>query len=435
MKPLSKDTEAKLVTAVEKTAALVNAGQQPNDAIVKVATEMSLPAGHVGLVVHAYNTGRTAQQRNAGDNPLEKAADFDMANADQILERLYPGTVKTAAAVAREQAVSFEYAVPPTGMLQRREKRARRAETVDWKMCDPPPPRPGDPVTRVKRAYNRHVENNKQIDEARRLASASYDKSAAMLDDVVTYLRTPGHLPYGDAKLEVTRRFGAIGTSIMEKAAALWPRATKEAATGQLAPPKDRIYDLVGGLIDELTRHNQLKVAYEKTAAARRQDSETTLRPFVQPLSRSILEDSSEKQAASPFAWGVTGGMTKDLLDGVAKKISPPDDSKLLQHSLSQLTDPQHEAELRNIRTQAMLQDLMTNDDVIKGYEPDDVLTAFNEIGEVAPRAIDQRLIMQTLLRKRLAQGQLDPYEVDQLLSMEGKLKSRNEVPDVRSFA
>jgi hypothetical protein len=109
------------------------------------------------------------------------------------------------------------------------------------------------------------------------------------------------------------------------------------------------------------------------------------------------------------------------------KYMQPPSTQSLVNQNMSALTDPQHESNLRNIRMQAMLQDLMTNDPVIAGYDPEETLSAFNEIGEASPRAADQRLVMQTLLRKRLSQGVLDPFEVDQLLGIEGKLRSRDQ--------
>jgi hypothetical protein len=41
----------------------INAGADPDDTIVKVASERSVPPGHISLILAAYNTGRTTRHR------------------------------------------------------------------------------------------------------------------------------------------------------------------------------------------------------------------------------------------------------------------------------------------------------------------------------------------------------------------------------------
>jgi hypothetical protein len=120
MKSLSAADESRVMAAIEKTADYVNGGLTPNDAIIKAAEEAQIPPGHVNLMVHAYNTGRTARQRQVGDTALEKAADFPLADAGVVLEALYPSQVKTAAQTVREHVLSPEYQLSPRGMLERR---------------------------------------------------------------------------------------------------------------------------------------------------------------------------------------------------------------------------------------------------------------------------------------------------------------------------
>ena len=143
MQPLSKEAEQKLIGAIERAAGYVNEGMAPNDAIVKSASESHIPAGHLNLMVHAYNTGRTTKQREQGEGTLEKAADFQLADADVVRDRLFPKDVKTAAQIELAHVVSTDYAVSPTGMLQRRKaamaKEAAAAVALPEKTWTPPP--------------------------------------------------------------------------------------------------------------------------------------------------------------------------------------------------------------------------------------------------------------------------------------------------------
>jgi hypothetical protein len=98
---MSGDAERRLVGALEKVADLVADGSAPDEAIAKVASAAGLAPGHVQLMANAYNIGATTRRREDGSTPLDKAADFRVADASAIVAGLYPDTVKSAADVAR----------------------------------------------------------------------------------------------------------------------------------------------------------------------------------------------------------------------------------------------------------------------------------------------------------------------------------------------
>jgi len=117
--------------------------------------------------------------------------------------------------------------------------------------------------------------------------------------------------------------------------------------------------------------------------------------------------------------------LTKGI--GEQLQIAKPTE-KLIKGDLEKLLDPRHEENLRQIEVNAMLNDLMANDEVISGHEPESVLRVFNEISQLAPRTSHQKMLIRALLRKRLQYGgdQVDPFEVQQLLDVENKLKERD---------
>jgi hypothetical protein len=111
---MTKEGEARLRDALDSVVDLVNAGTNPDDAIVKVASQRAIPPGHIGLMVAAYNTGRTTRHREAPSLLLDKAADFPIADAPTILERLYPSKVKSAAAIERDSGVHVGHSLSPS---------------------------------------------------------------------------------------------------------------------------------------------------------------------------------------------------------------------------------------------------------------------------------------------------------------------------------
>lgn len=90
--------------------------------------------------------------------------------------------------------------------------------------------------------------------------------------------------------------------------------------------------------------------------------------------------------------------------------------------------DPVHDAEMSRIKTQAMLNDFLANDPVISTYDPDEVLTAFNQVSQLVPRASLQPAVMRGQLRKLLQQQDaMEPFEANQLVEVEKGLKSVQE--------
>jgi hypothetical protein len=441
MKKLSKEAEDRLMGAIEKTAKLVNDGDHPNAAIVKAAQEDGIPPGQINLMVHAYNTGRTTRQRQEGGSPLEKAAEFPLADAKTVLDKLYPDKVKTAGEITRDTTVSLEYAVPPTGMLQRRARREmlKQGQNIDWRkwsrggeevVAEDPGPLPGDPAERMKKAYCHAERLQREVNEARRKQAVAMDKMATTFNDITEYFRQPGSTPIPIVKEQAFLLHGGKGRQLIDEVVKVTPGLAKMAmhkvSNYRLGAADGEIYGLISQFLDELDHYHQCKQAHNTLLKEHAETAEALLRPFAE-RPQSVLTElgystSPEKQAVAvmPTLYGASA--IKNLLAGGGEDAG----KKETDDALAKLTDPAHEAELRNIRAQAMLQDMMVNDPVIAGYDPNEALDAYNDIVSATPRAADQRVVMQPLLRKRLEQGALDPFEVDQMLGLEEKQKKIN---------
>jgi hypothetical protein len=133
----------------------------------------------------------------------------------------------------------------------------------------------------------------------------------------------------------------------------------------------------------------------------------------------SILVGQSEPDQPSKTASFMSGMMGGGIAKGVSSAIEPFDQAKEITKLKDDLSDPGHEEALRGIRTQAMLADLMSNDEVISGYDPDEVYSAFNEMSGLAPRASEQVALSRPWLRKRLSQGAMESFEAGEMANVE----------------
>lgn len=605
MRSLSKEAESKLISAIEKAAALVNDGAAPTDAIIKSAREHDVPAGHINLMVHAYNTGRTTTQREKGESTLEKAAEFPLADAADVLKALYPETVKSSSALKRAEVVSTEYALPVAGMLARRrdgmQKAAAAAVALPEKTWTPPP---RDEHAAVMRAQSAKIAAQRAEEETRRQATAAYGKAASALEDLNIYFRTPGNMPFGAAVREVGLRFGDPGVSVLQKVAAVYPHFTKQADTNKAHFGDDPVYGLVQNVLDSVSAYNsaQAKVSVKKSEAVSKITAPKYLTGSILaeegPLELKEAAKKPKNPSPPPRPWlgndpsfhtqiedrlAITGNNADDLrsqvdalanqererahYEGLAKKLVPEtpaetaariqkeqdlvymrqqqdqdaeqarlqdeklqdalfnesenarvqkerdmqyvsklraedeaaaaaeaaaemdkikqeaaqkkdqeerektwnkrkeigknfgdrfretikdtvgnpltgpaqfvgnllgakdltalspikdkDPKSLLREQYQKLTDPSHENALKTIRAKSVVHDMVLNDPVISGYDPQDVAMAFNEIAELAPSLIDAPGMIRPLLRKRLESGQLADFDVKQILEMD----------------
>jgi hypothetical protein len=352
--------------------------------------------------------------------------------------------VKSAQAVYDATAVSYEYEMSPKGFINARQEVLAKAAAAKVALpamtkaasAEPPTPYKGvrDERMDITKANHKIASNNRRLEEYRRQYSEAADATQASITALREHLKYANEMPFGDLRTQVAMRASPAEVAVIDKLAAEMPKLLKQASTDRTYMGPCKAADLAKVVVSDMTHLLQVKAIYEKHAADVDAANKELMLPFVQRPSDPIVLDCFSKEA-SPFMWGAAGGAVKDVLGGIAKSVAPPTD-KLMQQSMNTLTDPQHEATLRNIRTQAVIQDLMANDPVISGYPSNEVLGAFNEIGGLSPRSTDQRLVMQSLLRRRLAQGALDGFEINQLLDTEDRLKRRDtNVPSQQSGA
>lgn len=430
MRPLNKQAEQKLIAAIENAANRVNAGATPNEAIIKSASEAEIPAGHINLMVHAYNTGRTTKQREQGEDTLEKSADFQLADIHVVTEALYPKQVKTSGEIVRNSIVSTEYAVPPSGFLARRrsalDKTAAAQVALPAKTYVAPP---RDAHAEAMRAHSEKTAIKHAEEESRRVVTATYNKAAAALEELNTYFRTPGNMSFQDAVTEVGLRLGDTGVSVLQKIAAVYPHFEKQAATKLQHFGDNPIYTLVTDVIGSVEAYNGANEAHSSKKA-----NAVSQKAAQQFLTGSILNNPADepvilKSAApsdKPFKPTLmdpmapvrtVGGILRDPMAQVfGESDKPPGAVKKIY---DELQDPAHEMAMHKIRTNGVLHDLMLNDPAISGHDPAEIAEAFNSITDLAPQFADSPGLMGSVLRKRLESGGLADFDVKQLLEMD----------------
>jgi hypothetical protein len=104
--------------------------------------------------------------------------------------------------------------------------------------------------------------------------------------------------------------------------------------------------------------------------------------------------------------------------------MTGPDSSKQqLENQINELESPDHQNELRKIRAQTVLTQLMSDPEgPLSQHDPEEVLQAYNEMVQLSPRLADQPAAIGPLLNKKLM-GETEPFEVAEQVNLEKGLK------------
>lgn len=397
---LTHDDEQKLLKAAEEISDLVaSEGITPTAAVVKVANRYGMGPDTVRLLSRTYNVGAVTHQRQNNSDILRKQAAIPLADGEEAVQRLLHSE---KVAQQTSSGVSSMYSRPPSFRLQ---TPAAQLHKVASAVNTQPPDEQGDLDAR-KRVQAKLAAAGRL--EALRDAELNVQQQVSeQLDKLATYFNQehyPGDLQPQDILDAATAKFGRLGQLAVKTAmdrAGCAPRQMREPrhksakarpVLWQAAP-----YSIVSALVAGLKQ--------------------------AQQLAKSAHEAAEQCKAASLF--GVA--MMTDAAKRLTSDLTPSRDS-LVRGALKGLDSPAHNDELRSIQSQAILQDFLLNDDVISGYDPQEVMSAYNEIASMAPRTATQPAAMRAALRKRLTQGDLQSFETRELADIESSL-SRIQPP------
>lgn len=429
VKRISKETEDRLVACLEKVASLVDGGGDPTAALVEVARDADLAPGLVRLMAQAYNNGRTNAQRKAGDDPFDKSASFRLADAEAAVRELYPPHVKTAAELHRESAVGREYDAPPRPARRPAvglEKAAFSVTPLD------PYPRES---THAKRAFSLLREAGRELEERRRLLTHARDKLAAAFGGLRDHFRRvgTGH-PVKQARVDSRLLFGPAADVVFRQLALDDPLVAKTASAPDPLPghadPGSEPYSLVGAcvrLARECVALEKGLGEFRKQAADLAGGVSDRFVPDKPHHVGSILRPMRKQAVITDFLQEALGGAGRSAGVEAFNKVLPQPIDKARNEAYLDLTSPDHEARMRNIRSQAVLHDILANDDYLSRENPEDVVRMYNEVTKLSPRAASQPMLMRSLLRRYMQLSTVEPHELQQQLDIENKIKDRDK--------
>lgn len=473
MKTLSKESEERILDAIQDVCGAVKDGCSPTEAVTKIAKDLQLTPNFIRLVSHGYNTGATTYQRENSDDILGKMAEFPLADADAVIAEIYPKEVALPGREKDAGAVSAEYARSPLPLTMRKaaEKQAmlKTAEDVLVKAgksvskaqqrfmgmvhatqkgdIEAPSAEVADAAESMSKqdatdfaetkhkGLPEHAKSSEVIEEhnaalkvkkayatVRRQQLAIQQKRAeytriqdALMGQLGTLAESVKASPIWSSKdvgTAAESRFGKAGAAISHFLATRDPGVKKASAGFRAIDWAMEPFSRIPGIVKLAEQVTRLRDEYRTLVKSAQAEEAAAFAPFSATEEGSILV----KEAAGFLSMLVASSIPRGIAGALA---TPKGNADLIHDAELELSDPDDENTRRIAAVQTMLSDFTNNDEVISGYDPTEVYGAYNEIASMAPRLSTQPAAMRALLRKRLTQGAMEPFEANELANIE----------------
>ena len=463
MRQPTKDDERRILGHVANVSEMIEEGSSPNDAIIKVASEHSLPPWQIRLIVNACNNGRSIEQRASSTNLFDKVAEFPLADPAVILKAIYPEKIKTASEIDRESGVSEEYDYAPDWASRRKRASAPPAD-FDWD-DEPAPEYARDPARFDKKIRGGLHKLSNERDRLYAQLDFLHDKVASAYDQLEDYFRRTDAAPFEDVYSNASAYWGMPAEKVLDKMATMCGgpampkpvKVRKPAPAKNSEPEKPRIvkkafvtshamrlnqapYQQIDGILKTAAEYDAAfaqaeqfeKEAFTLQLQLERALAQVEVKPLDPDPQLSVLRRlNGEKRAfagASTIGEGAKFMLGAEAAKSIMKKLGPKSDSSVKDDAFADVTDPSHENKLRSIRAQAALHGIL-NSPYFEGEDPNRVTGLFNDLTQMYPRMAEQPLLLETAMKRLSAQGSADTHDLDQLLGIETKLKQRDALP------
>ena len=424
----TKEQRDKIDSAIDKVATLVTEKDlSPSKAIAKVASAMKLTADYIPIIVRAYNTGAATIHREDSNTLQEKAASYPIAYLDEVMSLLkgsFPLNKKAEHSAPKDRfwAYSANIHFPDAwGELDKKELDPEfwDVKKASVKQCEDGKERFVDAVVNTTTAV---------ANEASRVKYAALEAKNKAYDAVAAEMRKYGGITLDTARNYAEVSYGLEGINVIDK-------IIKENNLEKKATYRNETYipfnHPFAKAFENFVKKNE---EFKKIAAAEKEvikECINVVNPHVRPMNqyvegtddidnmlkaaqikrkKKVFRDAYKKKAITKEAYIPRSVSGVGNISGL-EALNHPSWVGLDQFErdlMYGLADPAHEAELRRIRVQSILTDLMNTDPYLKEKDPEEVVDALNDILEINPDIHKTKPVLRVALRQYMESGGMD---------------------------
>ena len=410
---MSPKKEREIVKACEEAAKLASEGMDPSSALAKVASNKGYNADLVHRMAEVFNNSKSlaVMKKTAGEDRL---VNFSLADPKKVLSIMYPSKNEKVASAVLDDGEEYTY------RERTNFKKLAQREPQSIKMVDDYTDLPRDHNLVLRKAYT----------AVTKLAKAESDKKinyvhyklayAKTISDTVTYFKKLSHQPFETFEKNALATWGdAIKPFIdtVYKQGNLKAYGEKR-YTGELTKVASNCGNQPLSFMRDIIKANtEFVKAAEEYVETKKLHAETKIR--VNKLAGMLTAGPVVAGSLSKMMKGKPEEAIQDLTS-TTDRLKDTDKDGILESS--DLLSPNDLAEIRKATLEMNMSNLMQNDPVIGGYDPEIVKQHVNEIIEYFPEVHDKIVLLRSLLRRKLETGgDFEPHEIAQQIDIAKK--------------
>jgi hypothetical protein len=406
LKHITPENKERLVKLINKTASFVNNGMHPTDALVKAASDEEYPPEFIMRAAEAYNgAAHLAYFKSASIE--DRGNSFYLADGEKALNKiLNSADIKNKIA----EKTSFAYVSESQSFFD--------SQPIDDSFIFS-----SKAASNTVPCFNELQKNAAALSKREKLSVEiirnRYNEACESLANSIKYFKekTAGVSSYRRAHWarETIEKHGKGILDVVSLATGVTGKDCEKLA-------EDRVgYFSLG--IEELNSLDNIVKNYNQTVLLNSKFAQAEHDAYVNGIERSTLLN-------------VAAGVKKSFLNPTeyfssetVGKLIPGSEAtreEIQRGALESLADPEFVDESTRIDNALNIHKLMKTDPIIAGYDPKNLEEALREIYSIAPIASKQLPLLRSMLRRRLEAGdQIDDFSLNQMLTMEEKMRDQ----------
>lgn len=445
--------ERKIEGALKEAAQLHRDGTKATEAVVKAARSHNLNPDMTSRVVEAFNIAKT---NSTIPRLKDKTASFDQAILEDVLGQVFktPSRNKRASAEVEAEEQIEE------ALLEFEEKKASLPD-FSWTANQKIAAAPEDITEVIHQAFGvQHVLRN-DLSKAAQARMSAESSAVRNFREVVEFFNTSNNVgKFADFETDVLSEYGEAARPTLDliyEGARLEARREERGTQVKIGSryfTPSTAHQLFDGLMESMDSCHATGEALslcgtdvtEKTAVLSGLINESQgLSPKV-ASALDLLDFGSKKKKAADDAGPGVGGVANDLINSATKilpeaKLDPQGLLPSIRSGVSGAISGQYQAahtkameaaikgpqdqvdaEIANVRRQAILSDIVSNDEHISKMPHADIEKAYSALLQLSPDLTLNHSVVTSFLRQAGTNQAVDPFTAAQLVGLQQDL-------------
>ena len=438
-----------LMSALEAAVGHYNGGMSDTDAVIKAASDSDFNKDQAQRLVETFNTAKSIYFFKSAD---DRRTTFPIVDPAVVMDALFAPTTKAAAAAPFELRDYSFYDRPEPHYDGKFDLDKSGAQQFDWEEVKESV---GDmTLDSLHFSLRKHASTARQLAERCASSTAMMEsKYTEALEKLAAYIRQDWAEPERMADVEhyLWSKFGSQMTAPVVDDLMQW--LPSNYSEKRATPDLERLPTSFGDRVPEVAAYageavsarlnksamvglqqqfekeaDEMVAEWEKLAGLTPPEDPTE--DFFNPNFLKGAQAHKPAAPPKPKSPSVIGPALETTFKGLGGVVTDAAKKPLQEAATSLIAGDVGEEQkltdkMRNLQRQLILEDLITNDQVLSGESPDLVAQAYQTLIDLAPEVSLKKEVARSVVRASVNAVSMSPFDAKSVVDLENELRKQ----------